>query len=108
MIEEFATRLIAGFTPATLILLTLVSIVAALVMRRWSQLSAAALFAFAVDCVARYLLIFGAVEGVPANFAMGLAVTRLDDGAISAMARPFLYLAVIAALFWVKKRYGGK
>lgn len=108
MIEEFAVRLVAGFTPATLILLTLVSIVAALVMRRWSQLSAATLFAFGVDCIARYILELGAVEGVPVNFAMELAMTRLDAGAISAMARPFLYLGVIAALFWVKKRYGGK
>lgn len=108
MIEEFATRLIAGFTPATLILLTLVAIVAALVMRRWSQLSAATLFAFGVDCIARYILELGAVEGVPVNFAMELAMTRLDSGAISAMARPFLYLGVIAALFWVKKRYGGR
>ena len=80
MIEEFATRLIAGFTPATLILLTLVSIVAALVMRRWSQLSAAALFAFAVDCVARYLLELGAADGVPVNFAMELAMNCVGVG----------------------------
>lgn len=106
--EELAVRLVAGFNPATLILMTLVSIVAALLIRRWEQVYAAALFAFAVDCIARYLLMFGTVEGVPANFAMGLAITRLDDGAISAMARPFLYLGVVAALFWVKKRYGGR
>ncbi|MGP1274511.1 MAG: hypothetical protein ACQRW7_03730 [Caulobacterales bacterium] len=108
MIEEFASRLVAGFSPATLILVTLVSIVAALVMRRWSQLSAATLFAFGADCLARYVLELGATDGVPVNFAMELAMTRLDTGAISAMARPFLYLGVIASLFWVKKRYGGK
>lgn len=106
--EELALRLVAGFNPATLILMTLVSIVAALLIRRWDQIYAAALFAFAADCVGRYLLLLGAAEGVPVNFAMGLAITRLDDGAISAMLRPFLYLGVVAALYAVKRRYGAR
>lgn len=106
MIEHDAfSRLFDGFTFFEVSFILMASIVAALVMRRWSQLTAAALIAYAVDVVLRFTLEFFNAGDLPANFAIDLAFSRLDAHGLAATIRPFLYFGAIAFLFGLRKRY---
>ncbi|TGY88089.1 hypothetical protein E5163_09610 [Marinicauda algicola] len=108
MIAELVERLSAGFQFLDWMVLIMAAIVAALVMTRWSQITAAALIAYAIDLAIRFAGLVMATENVPLNYAMSLALARLDEHGLAATLRPFLYFAAIAAIFWVKRRYGGR
>lgn len=108
MFAELIERLSAGFQFLDWMVLIMAAIVAALVMRRWSQITAAALVAYAVDVLVRFSGLVMSTEDVPFNFAVGLAMARLDDHGLAAALRPFLYFASIAAIFWIKRRYGAR
>ena len=99
--------LFAGFTAFDVSFIVMASIVAALLMRRWNQLTAAALIAYTVDVLLRFILEFMSAGQMPANFALDLAFARMDMHGLSAALRPFLYFGAIALLFGMKKRYGG-
>lgn len=100
--------LFSGFTLFEVLLVLAGSLVAALAMRKWSQLTGAALIAFGVDVALRLVMEFMAAGDVPANFAFDLALTRLDEHALAATTRPFLYFGLIALLFGLKHRYGAR
>lgn len=97
--------LAAGFTFFDVSFIVMAGLVAALVMRRWSQLTGAALIAFSVDVLLRFTLEFLSAGDMPANFALDLAFARMDMHGLAATLRPFLYFGVIAFLFGLKKRY---
>lgn len=97
----------AGFTFFDLSFILMAALVAALVMRRWGQLTGAALIAYGVDVLLRFTLEFMSAGEMPANFALDLALARMDMHGLAATLRPFLYFGAIAFLFGLKKRYGG-
>lgn len=99
------TLLMAGFTFFDVSFIAMASIVSALVMRRWSQITGAALIAYSVDVVLRFTLEYASAGDMPANFAFQLAVSRMDMGGLAATLRPFLYFGAIAILFGMKRRY---
>lgn len=99
------TLLLAGFTFFDVSFIAMASIVSALVMRRWSQITGAALIAYGVDVVLRFTLEYASAGDMPANFAFQLAVSRMDMGGLAATLRPFLYFGAIAILFGMKRRY---
>lgn len=108
MLAELIGRLAAGFQFLDWMVLIMASIVAALVMTRWHQITAAALAAYAIDVLLRFSALVMSAEDVPFNFAVGLAMARLDDHGLAAALRPFLYFAAIAGIYWIKRRYGGR
>lgn len=108
MISELVERLSAGFQFIDWMVLLMAAIVAALVMTRWHQITAAALIAYAADVVIRFAGLVMSTENVPLNYAMSLALARLDEHGLAAALRPFLYFATIALIFAVKRRYGGR
>lgn len=108
MIAELIERLAAGFQFIDWMVMAMAAIVAALVMTRWHQITAAALIAYAVDVLIRFASLVMETENVPLNYAMSLALARLDEHGLAATLRPFLYFATIALIFGVKRRYGGR
>ena len=102
------TLLIEGFSGFDLALMIMASLVAALVIRRWSQLTAAVLIAYGADVLIRFLSETFNAGDVPADVAVTLAVSRMDAHALAATLRPFFYFALVAALFALKKRYGAR
>lgn len=100
--------LIAGFTFFDVMFMTAAALVAALAMRRWSQLTGAALIAYAVDVLVRFAVEYLASGDVPANFAFDLALARLDMHGLAATVRPLIYFGAIAFLFGLKHRYGAR
>lgn len=98
----------AGFTAFDVLFMIAASLVAALVMRRWSQLTAAVFIAYTVDVVLRFSMEYLSAGDMPANFAMELAFARLDMHALAATLKPFLYFGAIAFLFGLKHRYGAR
>ena len=97
--------ILAGFTAFDWWFLTAASLVAALVMRRWSQLLGAALIAYTIDVSLRLIMEYLSAGDMPANFAFGLAFARMDMHGLAATVRPFFYFGAIAFLFALKKRY---
>lgn len=106
--HDVISLLAAGFTPFDLLFMIAASLVAALVMRRWTQLTAAVFIAYTVDVVLRFSMEYLSAGDVPANFAMELAFARLDMHALAATLKPFLYFGAIAFLFGLKHRYGAR
>lgn len=106
--HDVISLLAAGFTPFDLLFMIAASLVAALVMRRWSQLTAAVFIAYTVDVVLRFSMEYVSAGDMPANFAMELAFARLDMHALAATLKPFLYFGAIAFLFGLKHRYGAR
>ncbi len=100
--------LFAGFTFFDVLFITAAALVAALAMRRWSQLTGAALIAYAVDVLVRFSMEYLASGDVPANFAFDLALARLDMHGLAATVRPLIYFGAIAFLFGLKHRYGAR
>jgi len=106
--HDVISLLAAGFTPFDLLFMIAASLVAALVMRRWSQLTAAVFIAYTVDVVLRFSMEYVSAGDMPANFAMELAFARLDMHALAATLKPFVYFGAIAFLFGLKHRYGAR
>jgi len=96
---------IAGFTAFDLVFMTCASLIAALAMRRWSQLLSAALIAYGVDVLLRFAMEYLSAGDMPANFAVQLAFARMDLHGLAATVRPFVYFAAVAILFGMKRRY---
>lgn len=97
--------ILAGFTAFDWWFMIAASLVAALVMRHWSQLLGAALIAYIIDVILRLCMEFLSAGDMPANFAFDLALARLDMNGLAATIRPLLYFGAIAMLFGLKKRY---
>lgn len=106
--HDVISLLAAGFTAFDLLFLLAASLVAALVMRRWSQLTAAVFIAYTIDVVLRFAMEYMSAGDMPANFAVELAFARLDMHALAATLKPFLYFGAIAFLFGLKHRYGAR
>jgi hypothetical protein len=106
--QNAVSLLISGFTFFEVLLILAASIVAALVVRRWSQLAAAVFGAYSADVAIRFVMEFMSAGDMPANFALELAFARLDMHGLAATVRPFLYFGLIALLFGLKHRYGAK
>jgi hypothetical protein len=100
--------LAAGFTIFDVLFLIGASLVAALAMRRWRQLTGAVFIAYAVDVSLRFAMEYLSAGDMPANFALELAFARLDMHALAATLKPFLYFGAIALLFGMKRRYGAR
>ncbi|XBQ16612.1 MAG: hypothetical protein ABL308_01765 [Oceanicaulis sp.] len=106
MTDTNAFTLVAdGFTAFDVLFTTAASLVAALSMRRWNQLMGAALIAYGVDVALRFAMNFISAGDMPANFALELALARMDMHGLAATLRPFIYFGAIAFLFGLKKRY---
>ncbi|MEO1040521.1 MAG: hypothetical protein AAFX09_13360 [Pseudomonadota bacterium] len=106
MIGAIFERISAGFAFADVLLWIAASLVAALVMRRWSQLTIAALLAYVADLLAPF--VGRVITGIPADFAAQLAIERIDEAGAAAVLRLFMYFGLIAALFQLKHRYGAR
>jgi hypothetical protein len=106
--HDVISLLAAGFTPFDLLFMIAASLVAALVMRRWSQLTAAVFIAYTVDVLLRLSMEYMSASDMPANFALELAFARLDMHALAATLKPFLYFGAIGFLFGLKHRYGAR
>lgn len=105
MYDSFADRLASGFTAFDWWLIIVFSLIAALIMRRWPQWPTAAALAFFADAAAPFF--YRWATGIPPDFAFDFAFSRLDDrGGVVVLIRLALYLAVIGALYWAKRRYG--
>lgn len=103
--NDVISLLSAGFTFLDICVILMAGIIAALLMRRWNQLTAAALIAYTLDVVFRFILEFMSAGDMPLNFALDLAFARMDEYGLAATVRPFLYFGVIAFLFGLRKRY---
>ena len=105
MYDSWGDRLIEGFTPFDWWLIIVLSLVAALIMRKWPQWPAAAAIAFFVDAAAPFF--YRWAVGIPPDFAFDFAVSRLDDrGGIVVLLRLTFYMLAIGAIYWTKRRYG--
>lgn len=105
MYDSLADRLSAGFTPFDWWLIIVLSLVAALIMRKWPQWPAAASIAFLVDACAPFFYRWS--TGIPPDFAFDFAFSRLDErGGIVVIMRLVIYLIAIGGIFWAKRRYG--
>ena len=104
MLALVIERIMDGFSAFDWWMLIAFSIIAALVIRRWDQLTPAAMSAYVVDALAPFFVRLS--EGIPANFAFQFAFTRLDDHGAASVLRLGLYFAIIATLFFMRRRYG--
>lgn len=104
MYDSFADRLTMAFTPFDWWLIIVLSLVAALVMRKWPQWPAAAAIAFSVDAIAPFF--YRWATGIPPDFAFDFAFSRLDErGGIVVLMRLAIYFVTIGIIYWAKKRY---
>ncbi|MFS2317203.1 hypothetical protein RMQ97_04610 [Maricaulis sp. D1M11] len=105
MYDSFSERLAYGFTGFDWWLIIVLSLVGALIIRKWPQWPAAAAIAFLVDSVAPFF--FRVATGVPVDFAFDIAFSRVDErGGIVVLLRLSIYFILIAFFFWTKRRYG--
>jgi hypothetical protein len=105
MYDSFYDRLSAGFTPFDWWLILVLSLIAALIMRKWPQWPAAAAIVFMFDAIAPF--IYRLATGVPADFAFDFAFSRLDErGGVVVLLRLAIYLVMIGLIFGAKRRYG--
>lgn len=104
MYDNWYDRFAIGFQPFDWWLIIVLSLIAALIMRKWPQWPAAAALAFAIDAVAPFF--YRVSTGIPADFAMDFAMTRLDErGGIVVLMRLAIYFIIIGMIYWTKKRY---
>ena len=104
MYESWGDRLASGFTPFDWWLIIVLSLVAALIMRKWPQWPAAAAIAFFIDAVAPF--VYRWATDIPPDFAMDFAISRLDErGGIVVILRLAIYMLTIGAIYWTKRRY---
>lgn len=105
MYHTLGDRLASGFSPFDWWLIIVLSLVAALIMRKWPQWPAAAALAFLVDAIAPFF--YRMATGMPANFAYEFAFSRLDEnGGVAVLLRLAIYFLAIGGVFWAKRRYG--
>ncbi|WP_339739991.1 hypothetical protein [uncultured Maricaulis sp.] len=105
MYDSFYDRLSNGFTGYDWWLIIVLSLVAALIMRKWPQWPAAAAIMFMVDAVAPFF--YRWAIGVPPNFAFDFAFSRLDErGGVVVLLRLAIYFVLIGAIFFSKRRIG--
>lgn len=105
MYETFFDRLSAGFTGYDWWLMIVLSLVAALIMRKWPQWPAAAAIMFILDAVAPFF--YRWAIGVPPNYAFEFAFARLDgSGGVVVLLRLAIYFLMIGAIFLSKRRIG--
>jgi hypothetical protein len=104
MYVNWGERLASGFTPFDWWLIIVLSLVAALIMRKWPQWPAAAAIAFFIDAFMPF--IFRVMTSMPPDLAINHALTRLDDrGGIVVILRLAIYMLTIGAIYWTKRRY---
>ena len=104
MYDSFSDRLTQAFTLYDWWLILVLSLIAALIMRKWPQWPAAAAIAFFADALAPFF--YRWATGVPPDFAFDFAFSRLDErGGIVVLIRLALYMVVIGAIFWTKRKY---
>lgn len=108
MIMDLFTLIWNGFTPLELGFIAIASVVAALIMNRWSQITAAALIVYTIDVLVRFIMTFLSNEGVPVDMTISIALGRMDEHGLAATLRPFLYFGAIALVYSTKGRYGAK
>lgn len=105
MYDTFWDRVSQGFTGFDWWLLLVLSLVAALIMRKWAQWPSAAALAFFADAIAPF--VYRWATGVPPDFAFDFAISRLDErGGIVVLMRLGLYLGLIGVIFLAKRKYG--
>lgn len=105
MYDSMGDRLANAFTPYDWWLIVVLSLVAALIMRKWPQLPGAAAIAFLLDAIAPFF--YRVATGVPADFAFDFAFARLDErGGVVVLLRLAIYLIMIGVIFGAKRRYG--
>lgn len=105
MYDTMGDRLASAFTPYDWWLIVVLSLVAALIMRKWPQLPGAAAIAFMLDAIAPF--IYRVATGVPPDFAFDFAFSRLDErGGVVVLLRLTIYLIMIGVIFGAKRRYG--
>lgn len=107
MIDLF-TLIWNGFEPLEWGFIAIASIVAALIMNRWGQITAAALLTYTIDVMVRFIATIYTNEGVPLDMTMNIALARMDEHGLAATLRPFLYFGAISLAYWTKRRYGAK
>ena len=105
MYDSFYDRLSQGFSGYDWWLILVLSLIAALIIRKWPQLTAAAAIAFAVDAVAPF--IFRVATGVPVDLAFDIAFSRLDErGGVVVLMKLAIYFGLIGVIFAIKRRQG--
>jgi|TARA_R110002073_G_scaffold18736_1_gene68980 hypothetical protein len=105
MYDSFYDRLSNGFTGYDWWLIIVLSLVAALIMRKWPQWPAAAAVMFVIDAMAPFF--YRWAIGIPPNFAFDFAFSRLDErGGVVVLLRLAIYLVLIGGIFAAKRRYG--
>lgn len=97
-----------GFTALELLFIGIASVVAALIMNRWQQITAAALLTFTIDVLVRFVATFYFNEGVPVDMTLQIAFAQMDEHGLAATLRPFLYFGAISLVYWTKRRYGAQ
>jgi hypothetical protein len=105
MYDSFSDRLTQAFTLYDWWLILVLSLIAALIMRKWPQWPGATFIAFAVDFVAPFF--FRVATGVPADLASAIAISRLDErGGIVVLLKLAIYFVLIGVIYGTKRRYG--
>ena len=105
MYDTFFDRLSAGFSGYDLWLMIVLSLVAALIMRKWPQWPAAAFIMMMVDAIVPFF--FRWASGIPPNFAFDFAVARFDErGGVVVLLKLAIYFLMIGAIFFSKRRIG--
>lgn len=104
MYDNMYQRLADGFQPYDWWMILTFSLVAALIIRKWPQLPAAAALAFIADAFAPF--IFRVATGVPMDLASQIAMSRIDDrGGLVVLLRLGFYIGTIALVFFLRRRY---
>jgi hypothetical protein len=105
MYDTFFDRLNAGFSGYDIWLMIVLSLVAALIMRKWPQWPAAAFIMMMVDAAAPFF--YRWATGIPPNFAFDFAVARFDErGGVIVLLKLAIYFLMIGGIFFSKRRIG--
>lgn len=107
MYDSYSDRMMMAFTPFDWWLIMVLSLIGALIMRKWPQWPAAAFIVFVIDSIAPFF--YRLALGIPADFAFDFAMVRLDErGGLVVLIRMAIYFIMIGLIFSAKRRYGQK